>query len=313
MQREIPSTYAVKHKNENVRENSRSGGVFTALSDYVLSQNGIIYGCLLNEKFEAVHIRATTKMERDLMRGSKYIQSRIGETYKEAKNDLLSGNLVLFSGTSCQISGLRSYLQKDFENLYCIDIVCHGVPSPLVWRRYLEWASNGRIISSVDFRNKKKFGWADHVETINFSNGDSIDSKVFTTLFYQHNILRPACYKCPYKNIMHPGDITIADYWGIDEAAPGFNDNKGASLVLINNDKGERLFDIIKADIVYEHTEVEKSMQSTMIAPYEMPESRDLFWKQFKSKKFQDIVKKYCMESKYLKVKRFIKRVIQRQ
>ena len=224
-----PKVYAVKHKDEDTRAASRSGGVFTALSDQVLSKGGVVYGCILTEDFNAVHIRADDMEERNRMRGSKYIQSKLGDTFKNVKVDLDAQKSVLFSGTSCQVAGLKKYLGKKYSNLICVDIVCHGVPSAKVWNEYLNWQAQKikSNIVSVDFRNKKDFGWHDHVETIRFENNRVVNRKVFTNLFYGHNILRPSCYECPYKSVMHPGDITIADYWGIEKAASEFDDNKG--------------------------------------------------------------------------------------
>ena len=287
--------YAVKHKSEETRSASRSGGIFTAISDWILEDGGYVYGCVLTEDNEAVHVRATTQDERNQMRGSKYIQSDLREVFKEVLEDLKTQKKVLFSGTSCQIAGLKTFLGKEFENLYCIDIVCHGVPSPLVWKKYVEWQENrtGKKCLEADFRNKKEFGWASHVETLLMEKNKKIHSGVFRNLFYSHVILRPACYKCPYKDITHPGDITIADYWGIDEAAPGFNDNKGVSLVLINNAKGSRLFDAIQTEIDYASTRIEDSMQQPLIAPFEAPGNRTEFWEDFAGKSFAYVAKKY--------------------
>ena len=296
MAEKMPEVYAVKHKNEKIRALSRSGGVFTALSDSVLAEHGVVYGCILTDNFEAVHIRATTDALRDAMRGSKYIQSSMGTIFADVKKDLDSETKVLFSGTSCQIAGLKSYLNRDYENLICVDIVCHGVPSPLVWKEYLEWQAkkNKGVIQSVDFRNKKQFGWAAHVESLFFQDGRRIDSKVFTTLFYSHVILRPCCYKCPYKDIMHPGNITIADYWGIDKASPGFNDNKGVSLVLINDAKGKTLFEEVKQSLDYRKTEIECSLQPPLVAPFSAPKEREGFWKDKNKYSFNKIAKKYA-------------------
>ena len=201
-----PKVYAVKHKDESTRAASRSGGIFTALSDQVLSNGGVVYGCILTDDFNAVHIRADSTEERNRMRGSKYIQSRLGNTFKNVKVDLDAQRSVLFSGTSCQVAGLEKYLGKEYDNLFCVDIVCHGVPSKKVWDAYLHWQEqkNYSKISSVDFRNKKDFGWHDHVETLYFENGKSMSSRVFKELFYGHTVLRPSCYECPYKSVMHP-------------------------------------------------------------------------------------------------------------
>ena len=234
MQWDEPEVYAVKHCRDDVVSASRSGGIFTAVSDWILHENGIVYGCILDENFQAVHTRAETALERDAMRGSKYIPSRMEDTFRLVQKDLKENRMVLFTGTSCQVAGLKNFLGRDYDNLVCMDIVCHGVPSPEVWSEYLKWQSKrhrSKIIG-VDFRNKKDYGWREHVETLYFSNGKLVNSRVFTKLFYNHAVLRPSCYKCPFKQIMHPGDITIADYWGIEKAAPEFDDNKGVSLVI---------------------------------------------------------------------------------
>ncbi len=290
-----PKVYAVKHKDEVIRAASRSGGIFTALSDQVLSNGGVVYGCVLTENFEAVHIRADNTEERNRMRGSKYIQSKLGDTFKKVKADLDAQKNVLFSGTSCQVAGLRKYLGKEYDNLFCVDIVCHGVPSHKVWNAYLYWQEqkNRSKVVSVDFRNKKDFGWRDHVETLYFENGKSTNSRIFKTLFYGHTVLRPSCYECPYKSIMHPGDISIADYWRIEVAASEFDDNKGVSLVLANNATGNELLDEVKGSLVIKETRIEDSMQQSFKAPYPKPANREQFWLDFSRRPFEYVARRY--------------------
>lgn len=291
-----PKVYAVKHKSETVRAASRSGGIFTAVSDWVLAENGVVYGCVLDESFCAVHVRAEGIEDRDRMRGSKYIQSKLGDTYKNIRKDLMDGRLVLFTGTSCQVAGLRQYLGIEYANLYCVDIVCHGVPSPKVWNEYMSWQEkkNKSKVKNVDFRNKKDYGWRAHKETLTFENGKNLSSNVFTSLFYGHSILRPSCYECPYKSVMHPGDITIADYWGIEKAAPEFDDNKGVSLVLLNNETGAKVFESVKGYIKWIETRLEDSMQPPLKAPFPEPDNRNVFWRDFSSKNFDYVAKKYA-------------------
>lgn len=299
--------YAVKHINEIVRSNSRSGGIFTALSDLVLDADGVVYGCVLDEALKAIHVRTENKDMRDKMRGSKYVQSSLGDTFINVKKDLDEKKKVLFSGTSCQVAGLKSFLGKTYDNLLCVDIVCHGVPSPLVWEKYKEWQGNVR---SVDFRNKNKYGWRAHVETLTTSHG-VIDSRVWTTIFYGHNVLRPSCYECPFKSIHHPGDITIADYWGIEKAAPEFDDNKGVSLVLVNTDNGVKWFEKAKDTVIWKQTNIEDSMQPPLIAPFPKPEDREKFWKDIHEKRFSYIAKKYGGQVPlWKKIARRVKRII---
>lgn len=291
-----PIAYAVRHIDDHVRMNSRSGGFFTVVSDMVLENGGIVYGCVLDKNGKACHVRTTDRDIRDAMRGSKYVQSEMGMSYRNVEKDLQSGKCVLFSGTSCQVAALKNYLKNDYDNLICMDVVCHGVPSPLVWRDYLEWQlqrSDSDRIVGVEFRNKKKYGWRDHVETIYFEDGECIDSTVYTTLFYSHVVLRPACYVCPYKDKVHPGDITIADCWGIENVASDMDDNNGVSLVLINNEKGYKLFQNTTEWIMSKKVDLNLCMQTPLIRPFEKPKKRDRFWEDYSSKEFTYIAKKY--------------------
>ena len=245
------------------------------------------------------------------MRGSKYIQSKLGDTFKNVKVDIDSGRKVLFSGTSCQIAGLKCFLKKEYENLLCVDIVCHGVPSKKVWNAYLHWQEekSHSKVEKVDFRNKKDFGWRDHVETIYFKNGTKESSCVFRNIFLQRMALRPSCYECRYKTVMHPGDITIADYWGIEKAAPELDDNKGVSLVLVNNEFGERIFEQISNQIFLRKTRLKDSLQPALQAPFPKPQNREDFWMDFKDKPFGYIAKKYGEYSAKSSIKIFLKKI----
>ena len=205
------------------------------------------------------------------------------------------------------------------EGRWCASIVCHGVPSKKVWDAYLHWQEqkNHSKISSVDFRNKKDFGWHDHVETLYFENGKSTSSRVFKELFYGHTVLRPSCYECPYKSVMHPGDMTIADYWGIEKAAPEFDDNKGISLVLVNNEAGEKAFEKVKEGLIWKQTKLEDSMQPPLKAPFPKPDNREQFWSDFENKSFEYVAKKYGgiglkndAKSLFRKIKRKIKKLV---
>lgn len=297
-----PKVYAVKHRNIHTRMASRSGGIFTALSDYVLEKNGVVYGCILNDKMIAVHSRAATVEERNKMRGSKYIQSDIGDTFISAKKDLDNGSLVLFSGTSCQLAALKSFLGVEYNNLLCVDILCHSVPSPVVWKSHVsmhEKANNAECIEA-DFRNKKEFGWGAHIETLYLKKNEKVISDHntdFVKLFYKAFITRPSCSKCPYKSINHPSDITIADYWGIEKAAPGFSDNKGVSLVLINSEKGEDIFKAVSENLELKKTSINNSMQMPLVKPYPDSKRKSKFWSAYYEKGYSYAAKKYTKET----------------
>lgn len=168
----------------------------------------------------------------------------------------------MFSGTACQIAGLISYLEVskiNMENLFTVDIVCHGVPSPLVWKDYIELIKvrYGDEIQDYNFRNKNKFGWVSHVETATVK-AKQHHMNEFTQLFYSHRIIRPSCFKCNFKGLERKSDITLADFWGIDKVLPRFNDGKGVSLVLINSDKGVSLFNKCKNELIYEEVVLDK-------------------------------------------------------
>ncbi len=277
------SVYAVKHKDENVRLLSRSGGIFTAITDIVLEQEGYVYGAAFTDGFQVKHKKATTKEERNEFRTSKYVQSDMTGVYDQIKCDLRTGHLVMFSGTPCQVAAVRNAMQNEnCSKLFLIDIVCHGVPSPAVWRDYLNCrqAEYDGKITAVEFRDKQ-FGWKAHRETFSIK-GLKYDSDDYTSLFYSHNTLRPSCFECSYKSINRVGDITIADFWGIDKAVPGFNDDKGVSLVMVNTEKGEKLFEESKKDIIWEPSYLNDAMQNNMKFSYPRPDGYFEFWDNYR-------------------------------
>lgn len=274
------SVYAVKNKDNSIRQESRSGGVFTALTDKCIDKEGVVYGVALNEKFEAVHKGVTTKKERDLFRGSKYIQSVVGDSYKRIKDDLLQGKEVIYSGTPCQVNAMKHYLDGiDCSKLILIDIVCHGVPSVRVWKDYLadyEKKKHGKV-TNVDFRNKKKYGWAGCKETISV-DGKEYDDDLFFSFFNSGLTERASCFECPYKTLDRVGDITIGDFWGINKVNKEFNDNKGVSLVLCNTEKGKAYFESIEDELEVIKTDIQNCLQPALQHNSKMPKDRAFFW-----------------------------------
>ena len=288
--------YAVRHTDETVRAKSRSGGIFTALTDATLRNGGVVYGFAMDGVLRARHARAEDAAGRDAMRGSKYIESDARGVFPIVEADLKAGREVLFSGTSCQVAGLRSYLGSAYENLLCVDIVCHGVPSPKVWADYVAWMERRRSAkcTAADFRDKGRFGWMAHKDTLYFGDGtDHVSGEVFTRLFYAHLILRRSCFVCPYKALEHPGDITIGDYWHCEEVAPELNDDKGLSLVLVNTQGGAEAFEAVKPALIWKTTDIEKSMQQPLRAPFPEPADRQEFWDRYRAWDFERIARKY--------------------
>lgn len=305
-------SYIVKQKDLNSRMLSRSGGIFAAISDQVLAQGGVIYGAGMDKNFNVVHKRAVNATERDELRGSKYVQSDMHNAYRLACEDLKAGRLVLFTGTPCQVDGIKALCPKGCEeHLICMDIVCHGVPSPRVWndyKAYVERKYHGKI-EKIDFRNKERFGWSDHWETVTI-NGKEHDSQVYMKMFYEHTFLREACYVCPYKNLQRISDISIADAWGVETANPEFDDNRGVSLVLINTQKGEKWFLDSLHGCDFKECALEKYMQEPLKGPFKKPDNTENVWKEYNEVSFGKFVKNHYKEPFLSVVKRSLKRKI---
>lgn len=286
--------YLVRHKNREVVAESRSGGVFTALSDAVLRDGGAVYGCVMEEPGTAVHQRATTAAERDRFRKSKYIQSEMRDCFRQVKEDLKNGLPVLFSGTGCQVAGLYAFLQgTDTKKLTTVDIVCHGTPSPKLWNAYLDWMKRqyGGEISEVDFRNKR-YGWKAHLETVRI--GDTLyASSVYRVLFLKNAFLRPSCYECPFSSLRRKSDITIGDAWGIETSASPLNDNKGCSIVLVNSENGRVLFERCRPELTIENADLQDYLQPNLYQPSSRPANRQKYFDCLNDKGFDVLVKRY--------------------
>lgn len=291
-----PDAYAARHKDMDEVETSRSGAAFIAISDWILKQGGAVYGAGYTDHFRVVHKRATTKEERNEFKGSKYVQSDLTGVFRQVKKDLKSGMIVLFSGTPCQTSGLNSYVGRKLrENLYLVDILCHGVPGPYLWRDYLTYLENkqGEKICRVNFRDKQAFGWAAHRETFKFTKGGG-DESIFAYLFYQHIMFRHSCGKCHFCNTKRPSDITIADFWGWEKTDLNLNkDNKGVSLVLVNTEKGRRLFETAKKDLNVIPAELGNCLQPNLIHPTKIHSKRMAFEHDFDKHGFEYVMKRY--------------------
>lgn len=307
-----PFVYAVRHKNNNEIKTSRSGAMFTALSDFIFERKGIVYGVGFADHFRVVHKRITNREDCKDLKGSKYVQSDLTDIFRSVKKDLADGFPVLFSGTPCQTSGLHSFLgKKEWKNLYLCDIVCHGVPSPKVWADYLEYVETkeNRLIEKVSFRDKER-GWKAHFESFVFQGGKKIITRTFTDLFYKHLILRPSCSSCKFTNTRRPSDITIADFWGWEKAVPGFNDDDlGCSLVFVNTPKGDQLFKHILPEIHAIQTDLAHCMQPNLEHPSVFSSKYDSFWKDYQRKGFDFVVKKYGDKGFRHKISQFKKKI----
>lgn len=305
-----PIAYAARHKDMVEIMKSRSGGAFAALSDFVLDNGGVVYGAGYKGHFVVTHKRATTKDERDEFRGSKYVQSDLTGIFMQVKDDLKNGLTVMFSGTPCQTSGLNSFVGKKLrEKLYLVDIVCHGVPGPYMWRDYLEYLEKKykSEIIAVNFRDKKHYGWAAHKETFQFAGCNKYSNFPYT--FYQHISFRLSCGKCHFCNLTRPSDLTLADYWGSERTDALFNaDNKGCSLVLCNTEKGLNLFSVVKNSMNVIPAKLENIMQTHLYKPIDIHPKRFDFEHEYESHGFLYVLKKYGIDPWYKRVYHFMRK-----
>lgn len=279
---------AVKNPDDEERMNSSSGGVFLPLAREVINQGGVVFGAVYDESWEVHHVYAEKIEDVYPMMGSKYLQSKIGNSFKDAERFLKQGREVLFVGSPCQIAGLRTYLRsKQYPNLLAVDFLCHGVPSPGVWRRYLAETyggydakeqsrlqatagKNSVLLSSLNatspigdikFRDKRESGWKKYRFVVRQKSASKADQNTvlssdihymnpFMQGFLSDIYLRPSCYACKCKNGVNHSDMTIADFWGINQSAPEFDDDKGVGLVLLNTEKGEEYFSRLPMDMM---------------------------------------------------------------
>ena len=308
--------YACINKDDEIRMNSSSGGMFYLLAKNVLSKNGVVFGARYNDDFDVVHDYIEKVKDIQLFQGSKYVQSSINGSYKKAKKFLDDNRLVLFTGTPCQIEGLLSYLQKDYPNLITQDIICHGVPSPKLFKLYKENIQNkyGDDITKINFR-KKINSWKNYEISIDLKNHHyeiSYNDDVYMKAFLNDIALRDSCYQCNAKKKHRLSDITLADFWGIESVLPEMDDDKGTSLVIINSISGKQLFEEIKNQIIYREVEYEKAIahNPSLYQSVNRPKNRDTYLNNVTADNLNAITKKYTKVSIFKKVIRKIKKYI---
>lgn len=244
-----PKAYLFQNSNEEIRKDSTSGGIFTAIGESVIKNNGIVYGATFDDNFVVNHIGVESADKLSKFRKSKYVQSNQNNCFKEIKQYLENGKLVCYSGTPCQVGGLRAYLRKDYENLILVDIMCHSVPSPLVFLKYKGYIlkkMNANKILNINFRDKSKYGYKYSMMTVETDNGiysQGIDTDPYLRAFFSDTSVRPSCYNCHFKTMKRVSDLTIWDCFNINEIDKSFDDDKGTTRVLVQSEKGEKLLE----------------------------------------------------------------------
>lgn len=318
----LHQAYAAIYDNDTVRMASSSGGIFTLIAQSVLEKGGVVFGAAITEQMQVAHICVERSEDLAALRGSKYVRSQLGNTYAQAKEILETGRPVLFTGTPCQIAGLRQYLQKDYENLLCQDLICHGAPMAKIWSTYLRFRENqaGTRAVSVNFRDKRS-GWNNYSFTITFDNGTEY-TQVFNKDPYMLSFLGDlslgsACYQCKHKGMERQADITLADFWGAQCLMPQMFDDKGTSLLFVSSEKGKALLEQLQPQLTLLETDTEKAVawNTAMIRSAAMPKNRDRFLQEVNDENFETLATQLYPRPTLLqrltaKAKRIVKKIL---
>lgn len=312
-------TFIAYNQNSTVRQASTSGGVFSVFAEYVISNNGFVYGAAFDKNFNIVHDCASTAKGFGAFRGSKYVQSDQAGVYSKVKSQLDEGCIVLYSGTPCQVVGLKRFLGKEYDNLITVDIFCHGVGSPKYWKKYLHFME-GKYkapIHEIRFR-EKTYGYNSACMAVYFNNGKSShrdhDADLYWTAFSKCYIFRPSCYACRFKTINHCSDFSIGDYWGDENLGSDFRAANGCTLLLVHSMKGQEIMKKVAPYIRVESIDLEKAllvngghMPSKLISSSPKPIDRDQFFDSIDHTTIENLVKKFMPMSLKMKVKCAVK------
>lgn len=311
----LPESFVVQHKDVEVLRNSTSGGFFTAISKWAIAQGGVVFGAAFSDDMELRHSCAETLEECRKFRGSKYVQSLIGDCYAQVKKYLSQGRIVVFSGTPCQISGLYHFLRgQKYENLVTVDLVCHGTPSPLLLRKYLAYHASLVGCKPIDYRSRDKhYGYSYSTASIWFKDKGKIyhkgkDADIMLRLYFNDICSRPSCYKCHFKTINRVSDITIFDCWNAQSVSKSFSD-KGATNVFVHSSLGMEVFNQIKDEFIYSKSKIDQIIKrdGVMIKNFVTPNpKRDVFFKELQIMSMGEIENKYLNKSL---MRKFVSRI----
>lgn len=307
--------YATKNKNDIERKNSTSGGMFKILSKYIIEKNGVIFGVKFNKNMKAVHDYAENLEECKEFSYSKYVRSDLNNSYKKVKKFLEEGRFVLFTGTPCQVQGLRNFLGKDNKKLILCEIVCHANPSPKVLEMYLKnhEIKSGKKIKNIYFRSKDiEMNNGPYIE---FEDNTKLQESLYNKAFTVEQLInRPSCHNCKFVDENRKADFTIGDFWGVEKIFPDFSDKDGISLLTVNTKKASEVFEEIKEKMYYRETTLELAFRNNHNCNMPISKNRDRFFKGIEENRINEnniieYMYKYTKESIYLKIKRKIKRI----
>lgn len=309
---------AAYSKNEKIRLDSTSGGIFSEIARYFINENGIVYGAIYNREHLVEHYRGTTMEDIDRLRQSKYLQSNIGNIYQNVREDLNEGRKVLFVGTPCHIAALNNYLNKNYENLTTIDFLCRGINSPEAYKQYLKDLEKkySSKIKKIIFKNKA-YGWHRFSTKVIFENGKEYIQDRYTDTYMRGYLegnlfMRPSCHECKYKTLPRHADITLGDFWGIEKVKPHLDQDKGTSIFMLNTKRGKEIFEIVKNRIIFEGMKIEDiylgniALTEKVNLSEKQQKMRNIFFENYKNKEFIDFITELLYENK---LKKFLRKV----
>ena len=317
VEKKVQTAYIVNNKDEQIRKESTSGGAFTPIAEYVIDKNGVVFGAAFDNNFNVCHQYATTKKDLKKFRGgTKYVQSDLKNTFKEAKEFLEDDRWVCYSGTPCQIEGLKKYLQKDYKKLITVDVVCRAVPSPLVLRKYLEYQKekqNMKDFSKVSFRDKEKYGYKYTTMTLKdkektYQNG--VETDPYLRAFFKNYSDRPSCFECKFRSKDRISDFTIWDCFTVGEYSKKLDDNKGTTRMLIQNQKAMKIFNELKSSYNYEEISLETATKNVKELNPIPNKNREKFFKDINILNSKELFEKYFPDNINVKIERLIRKVL---
>ncbi len=293
----VTVAYALKRRDEEKLMESQSGGAFAVLAEKILDEGGIVYGATLDETCKAVYTYVDSKEDLYKLKGSKYVQADLQDTYVQIKEQL-KDRKVLFCGTPCYVAGLKKFIGNiNVDKLFTCDLICHGVPSPGLYEKHIDFLSKrcGKQVTDFNFRNKKYNGWHIPIETYTNAEGELIAENAYSNIFYTDACLRESCYNCQYCKLERVADFTIGDFWGVEKTFPDMDDNKGVSLVFVNSEKGSQMFEEIAGenDVEIRETALAKCMQRNLHRPTPRADITEEFWEDYIKGNYNKVVRKY--------------------
>ena len=315
---------AAYSKDEVLRLDSTSGGIFSEIAKYFIKEKGIVYGAIYNQEHLVEHYRGTTVEDIDKLRQSKYLQSNIGDIYRKVKEDLINKKKVLFVGTPCHIAALNNYLSKNYDNLTTIDFLCRGINSPEAYKQYLKNLEKKYFskIKRVIFKNKT-YGWHRFSTKIIFENGQEYIQDRYTDSYMRGYLegnlfMRPSCHECRYKSLPRYADITLGDFWGIEKVRPDLDQDKGTSIFMLNTEKGKKVFESIEERIVFEKMKINDiylgntALTQRVLLTKKQQKMREIFFKNYKEKDFENLVLELLYQNRIVKFLKKIKSKVKR-